>query len=207
MKWKTLLLLSVVTTALFVTNVSSALAGTIGYTSIGGGADPFDSTTPGIADEINAYTASAGDTITSFSFYGGLTLAGSDTIDVAIYTFSGGVPVTKVGSATLTINSTTPTWWNSSAVSIPLTAGVVYVVAWGNITGSKTINSFRDDVNTRSVNNASGALPSTWTEVTTQVHSNSAYATYVNIPTAINSQLTLKSSRVQVQSGTIRISN
>ncbi len=70
-----------------------------GYNTVGGSSDTTATNwvnEAGVGASMR-YTAVTGDRITEVAVYGG----GTGTAEVGVYTFSGGVPVTKVGSATL----------------------------------------------------------------------------------------------------------
>jgi hypothetical protein len=147
----------------------------IGYTTIGG-------TPVSLAGALstgnitNTYTAGSGDTVTSVQVYAALTVSGSSTQDVGIYTFSGGLPVTLIGTGKVTINSTTPQWWSANT-SIALTNGTTYTVAIGNQVGTAT-NVYRDAVGNYSLDLVDGAgpLPTTWHSLSTSAFSYSYYA-------------------------------
>lgn len=79
------------------------------------------------------YTAISGDTLTKVRVFGRFG-SGSGTIDVGLYTFSGGVPVTLVATYTLTFGGT-DAWVESGTLSQALTAGTVYTLAIGNPVG------------------------------------------------------------------------
>jgi hypothetical protein len=79
-----------------------------------------------------SYTASAGDVVTKFSFFGEGDGGSPDEIDVALYDITSG-DTTIVGSAeTITLSNAPSAWYHSDAVSIPLTAGNTYCMAFGD---------------------------------------------------------------------------
>lgn len=79
------------------------------------------------------YTAISGDTLTKVRVFGRFG-SGSGTVDVGLYTFSGGVPVTLVATYTLTFGGT-DAWVESGTLSQALSAGTVYTLAIGNPVG------------------------------------------------------------------------
>lgn len=169
------------------TSLNQTDMATFGYTTIGSSNTSLaNAKSQGLLR--NTYTASAGDMITNLNLYGNLNGAGSQSVDIGVYTFSGGVPVSLVGSVgTLTINSTTPQWWSTN-VSINLSAGVTYTIAFGHLVLSPGFTGYFDapggNANSNEASAAGSSLPSTWTNQTTGTLLFSAYATYVNNPLA-----------------------
>ena len=144
---------------------------TMGYDNGGAPAGSTDTTGDNWLNEAlvgaaQRYTATTGDTVTSVSVWGG----GDGVAEVGVYTYSGGVPVTKVNSTTIAVGTAVQEW--STDVSWALTNGVVYVVAIDWTSGLGAYWDIRYDdpglgaVNT-SVGNVDTALPGTWTQTTT----------------------------------------
>lgn len=79
---------------------------------------------------VGTRTSNSGDTITSFSFYGGG--VDSQTIQMAAFLYSGGVLSTQLGAngVTVVVNSTTGQWWTTSTVSQAMSAGSAYGIGW-----------------------------------------------------------------------------
>jgi len=154
---------------------------TFGYTTIGAtSAQPINAR--GLLTGV--LTAVTGDTITKFTIRSDCPTSGNNgTTDLVAYTVSGGVPVTRTGTAqTITILNATPTWYDSAAVSVSLTNGTVYTVAFGNnVANTCTLGiNFYLDAGTpnTSIGDHIGAHPATWTELLTTGNLYSVYATY-----------------------------
>lgn len=127
------------------------------------------------------YTASAGDTITSFSFYGEVNPAGSATVGMGVYSVVSGNYSSLLGSQTnVTVNSTTAGWFNSSTVSIAMSNAVTYGVAVSR--PSNTFPSawaYYDSLGTQSQSVLGANLPASWGTNDNQNNFHfSIYATY-----------------------------
>lgn len=149
---------------------------TIGYTSIGGSTDAAGSNWQPEASvgAAERYTGVTGDTVTEVAVYG----AGTGTVTVGIYVFSGGVPATRVGSAVSVAIGATAGWYTAAA-SIALTNGVVYCVAIDPYEDESWTYHYDAAGGTYSLHNAGNpiALPATWTQGSTGTGRASFYAT------------------------------
>lgn len=157
---------------------------TFGYTTVG--ATPLARTSANVSrgDETTAdtYTAASGDTVTLLSIYAQCTVSGSGSIGFAVYALAAGSMsgATRLTTEqTITINSTTAQWFNSSALSTSMTAGVQYTTAAGNWNkGTCTaLNVFYDSFVGMGTG-STGALPATYTRVSSDSTHPSMYATY-----------------------------
>jgi hypothetical protein len=165
---------------------------TFGYSTLG--ANDYGATPNNYVDNAvsNRYTAITGDVVTQLSFGGFCLSGGPYTVQVGIYVFSGGVPTTLVGSGTITVSAGSPAW-TSISVNIPLTAGVVYVVAFGN-KSNDNLHYLFDTTDTVSIDGNGGALSNPWVETSTSTGNISMYATVSNgttetITTSLDSYL------------------
>ena len=152
---------------------------TIGYTTLGGSLESLSTSVVARGNVFTAakYTASTGDTIIQYSF-GGSINSGSGTVDEAAYTFSGGVPVTRLQAGTsITVDSSTKQFFNSAPVSHSLSNGIVYVICEGNLSATLNIAYNTGTSNDTSGNNNS-TLPATWSQPGTYSNKYSIYATY-----------------------------
>jgi hypothetical protein len=152
-----------------------------GYNTIGGssyGGYPYPASAD--TDVSTQYIAIAGDVITKLSFYGCTNGGGDGSVDVGIYTYVGGVPVVRVGYTTIPITSPSGAWVDAT-VSISLTAGITYVLAFGSKTA--TVLFFYDLVNTYSQQIAS-TLDNPWVQANAPTGSFSLRATVINTPPA-----------------------
>jgi len=161
---------------------------TFGYTTIGGGNLVRISTNGdrAIVKSTLLHTGVTGDIITLISAYSSRINGSSNngTVDVAIYTFAGGVPVTRLATA-VTITASNPfdvtdlQWNNTSALNQSLTNGTVYAVGFGNFGGTDGINIRFDTISNGDCSyQAAGALPATWSQTGTDNYVFSIYATY-----------------------------
>jgi hypothetical protein len=129
------------------------------------------------------YVAAAGDIISKITFGSQMAAGYSGTIDVGVYTFAGGVPVTKIDLATITITgNNTFAWYESGALSIALTDGVTYVLVLGNPTGD--LCNYLYDTGFSDGESYYGVepLPGTWTEQGRANDQISMYATIGSPP-------------------------
>lgn len=160
----------------------------IGYNSIGSSNINLGSSNEAFCNTGNSFIARTGDVCTGIFFYGKKVTA-DETVAVSLYTMSGGVPVTKVGTGgSINVNSTTAQWWSTGALSDALTDGVEYVVAfggWGGGVGSENTKLYFDAGGGVS-SNSSTSLSSTWNEVGSQNYQFSLYATFSRAPIDIN---------------------
>ena len=153
---------------------------TFGYTGIGGSGS-FVSQCLAQVDAGSRYTASTGDTITTFHLYGTSQAGAGPLQDMAVYTFVGGVPVDRLAAAvTITTTDAGLQWW-TAATSQVMNNGVDYCVALGN-DGPGNSGTYYDASQTISVDQETGAMPATWVEDTTITQRRSAYATYTEAP-------------------------
>lgn len=147
---------------------------TFGQTSIGASFGAFG-TSRALTKTGYRYTASSGDTITGYSIYG-QTSGSSRDENVAAYTFSGGIPVTRLGSAQIiTFTPSAAGWFSITGLSESLTGGVEYVVAFA---ANSAMNNYYDAGTTAMHTQTSLTLSTTWTNLGTSVNLNSIYATY-----------------------------
>lgn len=164
---------------------------TFGYTSVGGGLyetfdfSSFSKKARAIITPGSVHTANAGEKVVSYSAYCRRSDSGSDTIQASVYSFDDGLPqnlLTPVAS--ITIDSQTPQWWESSLVDNLLQEGVTYCPAYG--TFSVGTVCYRDNVSGASSFdvNLSGGLPSSWVDETIAGFLFSIYATYTVAPSA-----------------------
>jgi hypothetical protein len=122
------------------------------------------------------YTASAGETIVSFSVYGKVTTTPNGSTGMSAYTVSGGKPNTRLAAGTtITMNSTTTQWWTSGAVSQAMSGGVTYTVAHGGVAGHD-LTFYYDAATGRSYD--TNDLAATWTDVVSSNFRWHMYATY-----------------------------
>lgn len=160
----------------------------IGYNTVGSLNIDFGSANGAVCNTGNSFIASDGDVCTGISFYAKKEAA-NETVAVSLYTMSGGVPVTKVGTGgSVNVNSTTAQWWTVSGLNDALTAGVEYGVAfggWGGTAPNENTQLYYDAVGTLSFNNGT-TLPSTWSEAGTDSYMFSLYATLDKAPIDIN---------------------
>lgn len=150
----------------------------IGYNTIGGTTDTAQSNwqPEAYTGSGERYTGVTGDTVTQVAVYGGTGGAAVNVV-VGIYTFSGGVPVTRVGTGTVSIGSATQ-WWTTT-VSFALTNGVDYCVALDPYEDGTWTYYFASAVGNYSLHNVGNpvSLPATWAEGSTGVGTSSVYAT------------------------------
>lgn len=122
------------------------------------------------------YTATTGDTITLFSVYAAAD-TGTDTFDMAAYTVTSNLPVTRLAAAITVSFNTTAAWKNSSAISQAMANGVNYCLAVGNGTASGHL--YYDTVTQAAAQEeVSITLPATWNQDILTNYEWAIYATY-----------------------------
>jgi hypothetical protein len=164
---------------------------TFGYTTAGASRD--GNYTISNVDSAAGYTASTGDTVVSFSIYGGSDGGppGTGTVDLAVYTWNGSHPVTRLSTPT-TVNLVgsfgSPVWSTSNSVSVSLTGGTTYVLARGNDNPPNNTYLWFDSVGNWDADQFSNVpLPSTWSSIGTGTNNeDSFYATYTKAVTVSN---------------------
>jgi len=151
---------------------------TFGYTSAGATLENIYTNWAQVASTAQ-YTASSGDTITSFSIYTGSDIS-PQTIDAAVYSYTTS-PQTRLGTATTISITSFFGLYTSGAVSIAMTGGTTYVVAAGH--ASRYQDYLRYDTVTaydvyNLTYNPAVELPATWTGTSTENKRRGLYATY-----------------------------
>lgn len=181
------------TTNVYITFIVSGGSSVVGYNSVGSLNIDLGSANEAFCNTGNSFIARTGDVCTGLSFYAKKEAA-NETVAVSLYTMSGGVPVTKVGTGgSVNVNSTTPQWWTVSGLNDALTDGVEYGVAfggWGGGAGVENTQLYYDSGGGVSSNSAT-SLPSTWNEVGSQNFQFSLYATIDRAPIDINYSYTI----------------
>lgn len=130
----------------------------------------------GFGATYGTHTASTGDTVTGFAIYTDNS-GGVSTLNMAIYTVVDGKPATRLAAGVaIAINSATPGWWYSSAVTQELSNGVEYCVAMGDDDGNwdHYFNALADGIS----KHEDGTLPATWVHDGYVAKKFSMYATY-----------------------------
>ncbi len=152
---------------------------TFGYTSAGASTHyeyPGDKPIGSIYD---SHTASDGDAITNFHFYGGMITA-SSILNMAAYSISESELSARLGSSTeITVDNSTPQWWSSSAVSISMSNGVAYGMAFESY-GEASNGCFvhYDSGSGGKRHNTAESLPATWGNELSYSRTYSIYITY-----------------------------
>ncbi len=136
--------------------------------------------------------AVTGDVLNSYHFYA-RKLVANETVAINSYVISGGVPTTKLSGTdqSVNVNSSTPQWWNVTGLSIAMTNGVEYGVAyggWGGATPNENTQIYFDDPGsgTHMSYNSTTSLSTNWNETNTFREYLSLYATFTRQPIDIN---------------------
>lgn len=152
---------------------------TFGYLSIGASTHYQYTSDDPMGTTYNTHTAVTGDTVTQFHFYGGMITAAS-ILNIAAYSVSGGILASRLGAATeIPATSATPQWWSSSAVSIGMSNGVEYGLAF-ECYGEASNGCFvaYDLAGSGQRHDTGESLPATWSSAGTNSRTYSLYATY-----------------------------
>ena len=118
------------------------------------------------------HTAISGDVLESISFYAKKE-DGNATIVVSLYRIESGLPTTKFGSGSVSVNSTTMQVWTVDMGSLALTAGHEYGVAIGGFEGNQSASEYYTTIpldsgsgNEVSLRNTTEqSLPANWNHV------------------------------------------
>ena len=148
---------------------------TFGYTTVGGTSGVFAAGNDA-AQMAGQYTATTGDTITSYSIY----MATNAIVQsFAAYTVVEGVPSSRLAAGvSLTTNSATAQWWTTGAVSQAMANGSVYCTGFDFIGSNRTLYFDEGSAPGRHLSNHN-TLPATWAGATTDSGRHySIYATY-----------------------------
>jgi len=150
---------------------------TFGYTGVGASNVTIsNSYCAANVDDVQTYTASTGDNITNFHWYG-KQYSASRNIDMAIYSMPGGTidGGSRLAAAATIVVTATEEQWTVIDVDQDLVNAVKYAVVHGRPSG--TIVGKYDAAGTDS-RYTGYTLPDTWTEASTQTRRYSFYATY-----------------------------
>jgi len=124
-----------------------------------------------------SYTASSGDEITKFSLFGEGDGGSNDSIYIGLYDRTTG-DTTLIGSPHgILLTSASPSvWYDTDAVSITLTAGVVYSIAFGDEVGGVAVFKANGVDGSSTSNNTT--LDATWDHFQDEGRYYAMYATY-----------------------------
>lgn len=161
------------------------------------GYDTAGSSDLDVGNAINAFcsllsvVAVTGDVLTGYSFYA-RKLAANETVAINSYVISGGVPTTKISGTdqSINVNSSTPQWWSVGSLSISMTNGVEYGVAyggWGGTAPDENTQIYFDSSSGSNISyNSATSLSTNWNETNTYSDLLSLYATFTRQPIDIN---------------------
>jgi hypothetical protein len=146
-----------------------------GYTTAGASSTGMSNAR---AKTTDTYTASAGDTLTQFAYYGRSQNQVTDSFDMVLYTYSGGVPVNKSGNQVRTVPGYTLGWHFVDA-TFSMTEGTTYTIARGNQTAT-AFDMYYDSVGTPTQTSiqTNASLLTTWNQSSTASTRFSWYANY-----------------------------
>ena len=170
---------------------------TFGYTTIGASVDTndFNFVATGFP-----YTATTGDTITKYSFYGYQTTGSYP--EVATYLVVAGVATSRLDTAqTITLPPTTAAWTDSSVISVSMSGGSTYAIAFGKLV-SKVYVKYDSSGGAGKHASIQTSLPSTWAGTTSSGSRYSFYATYT-----ASSGVSPIPNEVQIQNSNLIIKN
>lgn len=128
-------------TNVYITFTTEDLITTFGNNSSGTTDYAWGDESPARVLLNNTYTAISGDKIDSISFYAKKYDATED-IDVSLYRIESGLPTTKFGGGTVSVNDGTMQVWTVSMGGVALTAGHEYGVAIGGFGGNESAGEF-----------------------------------------------------------------
>ena len=149
----------------------------VGYTSVGASNGTFPNCRAHRA-AAQQYTASTGDTLTSYSLHYH-SYGGAATWEGAVYDTSSNVPVNWIAIPTSTAEAIASpgSWSTSAAVSHSLTNGNNYTIAYNAVSGTVRIQYDSGGTNTSS-DDSNGSLRDPWVEVGSAGDYISMYFTY-----------------------------
>lgn len=163
---------------------------TFGYESVGGSSIQISGFYGAFANTIRGLGGATGDVITQYHFYARKESA-NNTIYLNTYRVSGGYPTTKLSTDQgVMVNSSTPQWWNSSTISVAVSVGEDYCLAyggWGGDLADGQTRIYYDSADGYELSeNSSTSLTSSWNEVDSYTNVVSLYATYTRLPVSVN---------------------
>ena len=161
--------------------IRHAAGATFGYTTGGTAGSTAYTDCRAMIGASYIHAAVTGETVTKFSMWA-KSSGGSTGYDMAAYSMSGGLPVTRLGTpVTVVLPTTSPpvAFTDSAEVSQAMTNGVSYCCAFGNDgSGTETLYWDTGSGNMRSNDTTTGAMPPTWTHSAYSAALMSIYATY-----------------------------
>lgn len=149
----------------------------------GGGANPNISLGHRLAAQH--YTAIAGDEVTTLNWYGGqFGFLRPASIQVAIYTVTSLIPVTRIHTAHTFVTFSGTLQWHSVTLPtpIPLVAGVTYTICFA--VAVQNYNTVFKPAFGGASQDTSTTLPATWSELSLSGRIFSMYADVVSLPPA-----------------------
>lgn len=117
---------------------------TFGYTSAGGSGLGYGSVSTAIGNIVNQLTATAGDTITSFSISASDSAGPDGTISFAAYTVVSGNPDARLAARVNVAINALQQWFTTATVSQAMSAGSTYSVAISSEDDADAINIYFD---------------------------------------------------------------
>lgn len=173
-----------------------------GFSGLGGTNYVMGDETPAIALLESAtqatHVANAGDTVQSIKFYA-KKRDNTESIEVGIYRVESGLPTTKLGGGTISVDDTTMQVWTVDMGNLALTEGHEYCVAYGGWGGNQSLGEYNTTV---PMDSGSGqevsfretteqSLPATWDHNSYGAYIPSLWAVYTSGDININYTYTI----------------
>ena len=163
---------------------------TFGYAAVGQTTTNQQITWNSRCSLLDQHTAVAGETLTKITGYFKMSNAAgvSNTVAGALYSVSGGIPSKRLSAgADMIVTSTTPSWVSTLTLNQQMQSGTSYAICIGNWRDGSTydVTTYLDTTG-NGYECLYGALPETWSALTTNAYSFSVYATYIAPPTVAN---------------------
>lgn len=169
-----------------------------GNSSIGSTDYIMGDETPALAFIDTTHIAGAGETVQSIKFYA-KKRDNTESIDVGIYRVESGLPTTKIGGGTVSVNDTTMQVWTVDMGNLALTEGHEYCLAIGGWGGNQSLGEYNTTVPMDSGSgqevsfreNTEQSLPASWDHNSYGAYIPSLWAVYTSGAIDINYTYTI----------------
>ena len=132
-------------TNIYIEFYMNDLVSQFGNSSLGSTNYVMGNETPALAFIDTTHIAGAGETVQSIKFYA-KKRDNTESIDVGIYRVESGLPTTKIGGGTVSVNDTTMQVWTVDMGNLALTEGHEYCLAYGGWGGNQSLGEYNTTV-------------------------------------------------------------
>lgn len=185
-------------TNIYIEFYMNDLVSQFGNSSLGSTNYVMGNETPALAFIDTTHIAGAGETVQSIKFYA-KKRDNTESIDVGIYRVESGLPTTKIGGGTVSVNDTTMQVWTVDMGNLALTEGHEYCLAYGGWGGNQSLGEYNTTVPMDSGSgqevsfreNTEQSLPASWDHNSYGAYIPSLWAVYTSGAIDINYTYTI----------------